>query len=390
MISKLEKNAIELVKELMAIPGGSGEEAGVAEYIIKKLKSSGFSKSDFKFDSANKKSPIGGEIGNMVLKVKGTIKGPRRLLMAHMDTVPICVGAVPVQKGNVIKPKSKETGLGADDRSGCAVILNTLIELKRQGLPHPPLTFFWAVQEEIGLRGVRHMTRSLIGNPKLCFNWDGGPPNLAVIGATGDDHIDISIKGIPSHAGVHPEMGVNALSVASVAIADLVENGWHGLVIKGKNSGTSNIGAVEGGKATNVVMPEVTLKAEARSHSPKFRKRIVSEIEKAFVKAAKKVKNAQGQTATVKFSSHLKYESFSLKEKDPVVQAAFDGIKSVGLSPETLVCNGGLDANWMSHYGFPTVTLGCGQYHIHTTNEILDVPDYLNACKIALHLATGE
>ena len=92
----------------------------------------------------------------------------------------------------------------------------------------------------------------------------------------------------------------------------------------------------------------------------------------------------------MEFHSYMKYESFRIEEKDPVVQAAYQGIESVGLKPESLICNGGLDANWLNHYGFPTVTLGCGQYQIHTVNEFLNIPDYLNACRIALHLATAE
>jgi tripeptide aminopeptidase len=37
----------------------------------------------------------------------------------------------------------------------------------------------------------------------------------------------------------------------------------------------------------------------------------------------------------------------------------------------------------------PTVTLGCGQHDIHTTDEWLDVDAFEQACRIALRLATG-
>jgi tripeptide aminopeptidase len=52
------------------------------------------------------------------------------------------------------------------------------------------------------------------------------------------------------------------------------------------------------------------------------------------------------------------------------------------------ISNGGLDANWMMVHGIPTVTLGCGQMHIHTTSECLDVSAFEHACQIALRLAT--
>src|SRR5690606_20677858 len=103
-----------------------------------------------------------------------------------------------------------------------------LLTILQEGLPHPPLTFLWTVQEEVGLLGARHASLSKLGKPSLCFNWDGGAPNIAVIGATGDDHLDITIHGLASHAGGHPEEGVSAVVIAAMAIADLQQNGWHG------------------------------------------------------------------------------------------------------------------------------------------------------------------
>ena len=53
----------------------------------------------------------------------------------------------------------------------------------------------------------------------------GVETDLAVIGATGDYAIEIEIKGIASHAGGHPEDGVNAIGIAGIAIEDLIRNG---------------------------------------------------------------------------------------------------------------------------------------------------------------------
>jgi len=268
-------------------------------------------------------------------------------------------------------------------------VLNALLTIVRDGLPHPPLTFFWPVQEEIGLLGVRHVTLSKLGKPKLCFNWDGGAPNMAVIGATGDYNMEIEIEGIASHAGAHPEDGVSAISIAGLAIADLQQNGWHGLVIKGKKTGTSNIGAISGGEATNVVTDRLKLRAEARSHDPKFRKRIVDEYKKAFTKAVKSVKSQLGQTGKIQFDASLKYEAFRLSKKEPCVRVALAAVEAAGLPPQTRIINGGLDANWLTAHGYPTATLGCGQDAIHTVNETLHVDSYLHACRISLLLATG-
>ena len=160
--------------ELMAIPGKSGEEGRVVEFIKSKLRSAGVPTLAIRTDNANKHIPFGGEVGNLIVQLAGSSNAPRRLLMAHMDTVPICVGSKPVRDGDFVHSSDSTTGLGADDRAGCAVVLNTLLEIVERKLPHPPLTFFWPVQEEVGLYGARYVQMNLLGKPKLAFNWDGG------------------------------------------------------------------------------------------------------------------------------------------------------------------------------------------------------------------------
>jgi tripeptide aminopeptidase len=310
--------------------------------------------------------------------------------MAHLDTVPLCVGCQPVRRGEVIASRDPATALGGDNRAGAAVVLIAALTILEQSLPHPPLTLFFPVQEEVGLVGARYAAVPKLGRPRLCFNWDGGSPATAVIGATGADHLDIVVEGLASHAGAHPEDGISAIAIAGKAIAELVDQGWHGLVSRGRRRGTSNIGFVQGGEATNVVTNTVTLHAEARSHDPRFRRKIVSEFEKAFARAARSITNAAGRSGRVKVTVLDKYESFRLSETEPCVTAALSAIRSAGLNPQTRISNGGLDANWLTAHGLPTVTLGCGQQGIHTVEETLDVGSFLDACRIGLVLATAS
>ena len=245
------------------------------------------------------------------------------------------------------------------------------------------------MQEEVGLYGARHVALAKLGKPQLAFNWDGGLAHRLTIGATGGYRMDIAIHGIASHAGGHPEAGVSAIAIASLAIADLVENGWHGLIEKGRQQGTSNVGVIEGGAATNVVTDLVHLRAEARSHNPKFRKRIVREIEKAFQKAAQRVRNTAGECGRVVCAGHLDYESFCLKKNDPSVVAAAAAVEAERKQPELAIANGGLDANWLNAHGIAAVSLGCGQNAIHTVDEWQNLSEFHRARRIALRLATA-
>ena len=103
------QRAIDLVMKLMAIPGRSGEEAEVASLIEHRLREAGAPASAIRRDAAHRRTPIGGNCGNLVLRLPGTHRAPRRMLSAHMDTVPTCLGAKPVLRGKQIQSADAST-----------------------------------------------------------------------------------------------------------------------------------------------------------------------------------------------------------------------------------------------------------------------------------------
>jgi len=381
--------AERLLLEMLAIPGKSGCEKAVAEFVARQLRQAGASLNAIRSDAAHRRSPHGGEQGNLIFRLPGSLAGPRRLLAAHLDTVPLCVGARPVIRRGFVVPAEPTTALGADDRAGAAAILTAALEILRRRLPHPPLVFLWTVQEEVGLYGARHVHAAWLGKPRLAFNFDGGSPEHVTIGATGGYRMEIRLRGVASHAGVAPDQGASAITMAALAIAELHHEGWHGLIVKNGRSGTSNVGVIHGGQATNVVTPEVHLQAEARSHDPAFRQKIVAAIERAFHKATRSVKNSAGEAGTAEIRGRLDYESFRLAENEPCVVAVCEAVRAVGGEPTLAISNGGLDANWLTARGIPTVTLGAGVLNGHTTRERLDLKQFRQACRIALRLATA-
>ena len=133
----------------------------------------------------------------------------------------------------------------------------------------------------------------------------------------------------------------------------------------------------------------VSFTAEVRSHVESFRQKILKEVEKAFVRAAKKMKNVAGKKGSIDFEWDLKYPAFLLDRQEPVVQSTEQAIESLGLKPTLVVGNGGLDANFLSGRGLPTVTLGCGEKNVHTVNEVVVIENYLKGCQLGLELACG-
>lgn len=384
--------ALARFMQLTAIHGRSGQEAEVASAITEILINAGLDRAMITQDDAQQRTRIQGNCGNLIVSLPGDSRLPRVMLSAHMDTVPICVGATPVLKNDAVLGRivvaEGDTGLGGDDRAGCAIILTAILErllfaaqYPEEALPPAVITFL--IQEEVGLEGARHLDAAKLGQVDQAFNFDGGSIKMIRHGAIGGERMQVVVHGFASHAGVAPEKGVSAIVIAAKAIAELHDAGLLGLIeIDGKR-GTANVGVIEGGEATNVVTPVVQLRIEARSHDAEFRGWIVSQIRDALQRAAAEVKDVSGRSGRIEFSSHVDYEAFALDLDHPSVQAARHWVSKLGREPICEVANGGLDANWLFRHGIAAVTLGCGQAAIHTADEYLLVDDYLDACRLA-------
>jgi tripeptide aminopeptidase len=387
--------AIDRLMRFLAIEGITGEERAIAEEVSKALVEVGVPRRAIRFDDANTRIPLPTQTGNLIVDLPGTKPGPRLLFSTHLDTVPLCAGAVPKRTGKKITPAGP-TALGGDNRTGVACLVTLAATLLEKKPAYPPLTLLFTVREESGLFGARYVNLEDLGDVKMGFNVDGKEQAHFAVGAVGAERFEVEIAGKASHAGVHPEQGISSTMVAALALADVKQKGWFGKIVQDGREGTSNIGSFGGkegrcaGVATNVVTDYVRLTGEARSHDPKFAKEIVKAYREAFAAAAEQVLDDQGKKARVKMTSRLDYHPFRLKDNAAVVRRAVATAKHIGMEPLLRVGNGGLDANWLVKHGIPTVTFGAGQNAIHTIDEFVDVGLFLEGCRMALALATFE
>src|SRR5207244_12664223 len=117
-------------------------------------------------DTAHQRIPLPTETGNLLVDLPGTAPGPRLLFMTHLDTVPLCKGAVPLRQGNRIVAMGP-TALGGDNRTGVAVLVTLAATLLDRDLPHPPLTLLFTVREESGLWGARFVDPAGLIHPEV-------------------------------------------------------------------------------------------------------------------------------------------------------------------------------------------------------------------------------
>lgn len=387
------KSAEDMLMRFLSVEGVTGQEAAIAAAVSDELKKAGVPATAIRFDDVHKRIPLPTQTGNLIAELPGTALGPRLLFSTHLDTVPLCAGAQPKRKGDRIVSDGT-TALGGDNRTGCAVLVSLVETLLKNNLPHPPITLLFTVREESGLHGARELNPADLGGATMCFNVDSKLASELITGAVGQENWDVEIKGKASHAGVAPEKGISATLVAAIGLTEAQRNGWFGKVVKPEGRGTSNIGVFGGkeghpaGDATNVVTDYVRLKGEARSPDAAFATAICEGYREAFTSAQQEVTDADGGTAKVTFESKASYPPFNLPDDSPAVKRAKKAVESLGLKPTTIFSNGGLDANWLDKHGVPTVTIGAGQYEIHTVNEYVDLPEFAQGCRLAVALAT--
>ena len=387
-----KKQCLNDLIKFLSIEGITGEEKNIANAVEEDLVNSGIPREYIKYDNSNKKIPLPTQVGNLIVKLPGTIKSERIMFSCHLDTVPLCKGAVPIIKENKIIPKGN-TALGGDNRTGVASLVSMLKTLYKNNIPHSPITVLFTVREESGLWGARKVEVKDLDKPVRCYNIDGGSTNEIVIGAVGCDRWEIEIFGKAEHAGLAPEKGISSSMIASLALADIQKNGWFGKIVKGEKSGTSNIGIFGGknggssGQSPNTVTDYTYIKGESRSYDQNFVSEITDAFEQSFTKICDTFTNADGEKPNLKFSRHTDYYSFNLNFNEKVINNAKSKLSTLGLEPKLVKISGGFDANWLVKKDIPTITFGAGHNMCHTVGEYVEIDDYYNACNLSLLLA---
>jgi len=357
------------------------------------LLQSAVAESCIRSDDAHQRSAYGGETGNLIVDLPGNGVGRRRLLSTHMDTIASAVGSDPYIEGCRLINRAEGHSLGADARAGCVVLLQAIEQLSRRGSDHPPCTFVFFVQEELGLVGSHSLDVEQLGDPspKVGFNFDGEDVTEIVNTSIGVARLYITIYGLAAH-GSRPRRGISAAEIEAKAMSMLVDHGWHGTISTQQGKGTANLGVLHGGTMSNQVMPELDALMEARSFDRSFRDRIIEEWKKQFHNTVANYNSgrAAGKLARVAFSAGPMYDPFSLDEEEPVVRAAKRALSACGLKPILVADEGGMDTNSLVEAGLPSVGMGMGLHNAHQEDEWLDLDQFQNGCRVALFLCTDS
>ncbi|MEK4885333.1 tripeptidase T [Bacillus sp. FSL W8-0223] len=352
--------------ELVQIDSETKNESEISKVLKQKFTELGL---DVYEDNAKEKTGHGA--GNLICTLPGNKEGVDPIYFtSHMDTVVPGKGVKPsIKDGYVVTDRT--TILGADDKAGLAAMFEAIRMIKEQNISHGTIQFIITVGEESGLVGAKELDPSLIkAKYGYALDSDGKVGNIVVAAPT-QAKIKAVILGKTAHAGVAPEKGVSAITIASKAIARMPLG-------RIDEETTANIGRFEGGQATNIVCDRVDILAEARSLVPEKMEQQVAKMKEAFESAA------QEMGGRAEIDVQVMYPGFKFGEGDKVVEIAKKAAAKVGRPSELLQSGGGSDANVIAGLGIPTVNLAVGYEEIHTVNEKMPIEELVKLAEMTV------
>ncbi len=355
--------------ELIKIDSLSCKEGTIAKVLVNKLEQLDF---EVYIDDAG--VTAGGETGNIIATLKGTRPGTPILFSAHMDTVNPGQGIKPIiDEANGIIKSDGTTVLGSDDKGGIAAILEAVKIVKENNIDHGDIQIVFSIWEEGGLFGAKYLDYSKI-NADFAFVLDGGgAPGKIIVKAPAQDSIEIKIKGKPAHAGVCPEEGISAVMVAARAIEKMK-------LLRIDEETTANIGIIKGGIATNIVMPELEIHAEARSLDNTKLDAQTKHMVDMFKQAA-----ADFDTE-VEIKIQRMYSAFNVDENDEIVTLLKKVFTRMEIEPSIISTGGGSDTNILNANGIKAVNLSVGMEKAHTLEEFIPIEDLINSAKMVVEI----
>ncbi|MDE1349434.1 M20/M25/M40 family metallo-hydrolase [Vibrio aestuarianus] len=349
-----EQRLVEHFFDLIKIDSESGNEKQIAETLATQLEGLGFT---------IHKLAVPEQVSNgfnIYARLEGQINDSV-VLSCHMDTVKPGMSITPIIDNGIIRSQG-DTILGGDDKSGIAAIIEAIRCIQAENLQHKTIEIAFTVHEEGGLQGSKQFDMTNIQSTKAIVLDTGGPIGTIVKAAPGQQKIVATIKGKPAHAGLAPEEGISAIMVAADAITQMK-------LLRIDEETTANIGIVQGGGATNIVMPDIKIVAEARSLNDDKLSQQVEHMVSTFQTTADK------HGAQVEIESTRAYNAFVLDEDHPHIVAIKNTFHSIDIEPKTKRTGGGSDANNFNEKGLTTVNLSTGMAKVHTTEEYIAVAD---------------
>ncbi|WP_127112248.1 peptidase T [Shimia sediminis] len=292
-------------------------------------------------------------------------------LVLSPSALPYLAGKV----GNDIITASGLTLLGADDKSGVAVIM-TMAEhlLRTPELKHGKVRMAFTPDEEIG-RGVDERLPADFA-VDFAYTLDSSRMGSIEYESFSADGAVVKVTGVSAHPGYAKDKLVNALHVASRIVADLDVDGETPETTANRE-GFIHCYALNGGSSEAEI--RFILRDFERDGLEARRQRLKQACAKAET-------DFPGASVTCDISKQYRNMRYWLEDDMTPVELALEAYQAVGLEPEVGIIRGGTDGSRLTELGVPCPNLFTGMQEIHGPLEWISVQDMALATRICLQL----
>ena len=277
--------------------------------------------------------------------------------------------------GHGVITASGLTLLGADDKSGVAVIMEAALFLvQHPAIKHGAIKILFTPDEEVG-KGTAKVDMQKLG-AQFGYTLDGGEAGSLEDETFSADAATITIEGVIVHPGYAKGKLVNALKVAGAVLDALPKSEWSPETTEGREGFVHPV-AVNGiaEKATiQFIVRDFTL-AGLQAHHERLKSIATTVV-------------AQFPDATMEYKSQEQYRNMKeVLDKYPQVAAyAEEAIQRTGLHVKKESIRGGTDGSRFSYIGMPCPNIFTGMQNIHSKLEWIGTKDMANAAETIVHL----
>jgi len=280
------------------------------------------------------------------------------------------------KRGEDIVTASGTTLLGADDKSGVAVIMAAVEQwTKRPDLAHGPVRVAFTPDEEIG-RGVLAFDLKAFG-AHCAYTLDGAELGLLETQTFSADSMAVTFQGRNTHPGFAHGVMVNSIKVAADFVSRLPRR---------------------------ELSPETTRDLEGFVHPNQFEATVDCTTVKFIIRdfethgltekedllkrlAEDTVRDWPGSSVTFEVKETYRNMRDMLARHPKVVDLAREAIRDAGIAPMDGRIRGGTDGSVLSAMGLPTPNLFTGQHRFHSRLEWISAQDMEASVRVVLGLA---
>jgi len=277
--------------------------------------------------------------------------------------------------GKSIVTASGKTLLGADDKSGVAIIMDMAHYLMTHpAIKHGDIKILFTPDEEVG-RGTEKLDLSKVG-AHFGFTLDGGEVGTFEDETFSADAATIVIDGVSAHPGYAKGKMINAIKIAAEIVAALPKDSWCPEVTSGREGFVHPVDI-------NGIQEKATLQFIVRDFDTAT---LAVHEKKLFDIAQNVVSKYPGVAITCSVTEQYRNMKEIIDQHPHITSLAKAAYEKAGLNMVKEPIRGGTDGSRLSFMGLPCPNVFTGMQAIHSKHEWVGVTDMEKSVEVLVNI----